>query len=39
MIDGFNSGWIDFEADGVNERVIGQTPYETVMAELVKRAV
>jgi NAD(P)H dehydrogenase (quinone) len=37
MIDGFNSGWIDFEADGVNERVIGKTPYETVMAELVKR--
>jgi NAD(P)H dehydrogenase (quinone) len=39
MIDGFNSGWIDFEAEGVNERVIGNTPYETVMAELVKRAV
>ncbi|CAE6725271.1 NmrA family NAD(P)-binding protein [Paraburkholderia haematera] len=37
MIDGFNSGWIDFE-DGVNERVVGSTAYETVMAELVGRA-
>jgi uncharacterized protein YbjT (DUF2867 family) len=37
MIDGFNSGWIDFE-DGVNERVIGKTAYQTVLAELVSRA-
>jgi NAD(P)H dehydrogenase (quinone) len=37
MIDGFNSGWIDFE-EGVNERVIGSTAYQTVMAELVGRA-
>ncbi|REE22054.1 MULTISPECIES: NmrA family NAD(P)-binding protein [unclassified Paraburkholderia] len=36
MIDGFNSGWIDFE-DGVNERVVGATAYETVLAELVAR--
>ncbi|MGF6724378.1 NAD(P)H dehydrogenase (quinone) [Paraburkholderia sp. GAS41] len=38
MIDAFNSGWIDFEETGVNERVIGQTPYETVLKELVERA-
>lgn len=37
MLDGFNSGWIDFERGG-NEHVIGQTPYETVLADLVKRA-
>ena len=37
MIDGFNSGWIEFEEAGVNERVIGETPYETVLAELAKR--
>jgi NAD(P)H dehydrogenase (quinone) len=37
MIDGFNSGWIDFE-DGVNERVVGATAYQTVLAELVERA-
>jgi uncharacterized protein YbjT (DUF2867 family) len=36
MIDGFNSGWIEFE-DGVNERVIGATGYEAVLAELVAR--
>ncbi|WP_168790245.1 NmrA family NAD(P)-binding protein [Paraburkholderia aromaticivorans] len=36
MIDGFNSGWIDFE-DGVNERVIGAMGYEAVLAELVRR--
>ncbi|REG49163.1 uncharacterized protein YbjT (DUF2867 family) [Paraburkholderia sp. BL6669N2] len=36
MIDGFNSGWIDFE-DGMNERVVGATAYETVLAELVAR--
>jgi uncharacterized protein YbjT (DUF2867 family) len=36
MIDGFNSGWIEFE-DGVNERVIGATAYETVLAELIGR--
>jgi uncharacterized protein YbjT (DUF2867 family) len=37
MIDAFNSGWIDFE-DGVNERVVGATAYQTVLAELVERA-
>jgi uncharacterized protein YbjT (DUF2867 family) len=36
MIDGFNSGWIDFE-DGTNERVIGTTAYQTVLAELAGR--
>ena len=36
MIDGFNSGWIDFE-DGVHERVIGSTGYQAVLAELVER--
>jgi NAD(P)H dehydrogenase (quinone) len=36
MIDGFNSGWIDFE-DGMNERVVGSTAYQTVLAELVAR--
>ncbi|KAA1013541.1 NAD(P)H-binding protein [Paraburkholderia panacisoli] len=37
MIDGFNSGWIDFErAD--NERVIGATAYQSVLAELAARA-
>jgi NAD(P)H dehydrogenase (quinone) len=36
MIEGFNSGWIEFE-DGVNERVIGTTAYETVLAELLQR--
>jgi uncharacterized protein YbjT (DUF2867 family) len=37
MLDGFNSGWIDFE-DGVNERVVGTTSYRTVLEELVRRA-
>jgi uncharacterized protein YbjT (DUF2867 family) len=37
MIDGFNSGWIEFEEAGVNERVIGTTPYEVVFGELVKQ--
>ncbi|EDZ99226.1 NmrA family protein [Burkholderia sp. H160] len=37
MLDGFNSGWIDFE-EGVNERVIGKTSYRTVLEGLVKRA-
>lgn len=36
MIDGFNSGWIDFE-DGAHERVIGTTSFQTVLAELVGR--
>ncbi|MEX3894342.1 NmrA family NAD(P)-binding protein [Paraburkholderia sp. BR10954] len=36
MLDGFNSGWIDFE-DGVNERVVGTTSYRTVLEELVRR--
>lgn len=33
MIDGFNSGWIDFEP-GEHEHVVGGTPYEVVLAEL-----
>ena len=37
MIDGFNSGWIDFE-DGKNERVVGATAFQRVLAELVGRA-
>ena len=37
MIDGFNSGCIEFEGEGVNERVIDETPYEVVLAALVKR--
>ncbi|WP_025597438.1 NmrA family NAD(P)-binding protein [Burkholderia sp. WSM2230] len=37
MLDGFNAGWIDFEG-GANEHVIGKTLYQTVLAELVKRA-
>lgn len=37
MIDGFNSGWIEFEGVGVNERVTGGTPYEVVLGQLVKR--
>jgi uncharacterized protein YbjT (DUF2867 family) len=37
MIDGFNSGWIDFER-GSNERVIGATTFQRVLAELVERA-
>ncbi|AXF10703.1 NmrA family transcriptional regulator [Paraburkholderia graminis] len=36
MLDGFNSGWIDFEG-GANEHVIGETAYRTVLAELVRR--
>jgi NAD(P)H dehydrogenase (quinone) len=36
MIDGFNSGWIDFEG-GANERVIGATDYRKVLVELVER--
>lgn len=37
MLDGFNSGWIDFEGSA-NEHVTGQTTFQTVLAELVKRA-
>ncbi|MGF6904079.1 hypothetical protein P3T22_005368 [Paraburkholderia sp. GAS348] len=37
MIDGLNSGWIDFK-DGVNERVVGGTAYRTVLAEWGERA-
>ena len=37
MLDGFNSGWIDFE-EGVNERVIGATAYRAVLEELLSRA-
>lgn len=37
MVDGFNSGWIVFEP-GKHEHVIGDTPFEAVLADLVKRA-
>jgi NAD(P)H dehydrogenase (quinone) len=37
MLDGFNEGWIAFERDGT-EHVLGETPFETVAAELVRRA-
>jgi uncharacterized protein YbjT (DUF2867 family) len=37
MLDGFNEGWIAFERNGT-EYVLGETPFETVAAELVKRA-
>lgn len=35
MLDGFNSGWIDFEP-GVYEHVVGTTPYDSVLAELAR---
>jgi len=35
MLDGFMSGWIDFEP-GVHEHVVGTTPYETVLTELAR---
>lgn len=43
MLDGFNSGWIDFVGDGDAggeriERVIGATGYRTVLAGLIERA-
>jgi hypothetical protein len=37
MLDGFNQGWIEFERNGT-EQALGKTPFETVAAELVKRA-
>jgi NAD(P)H dehydrogenase (quinone) len=37
MIDGFNSGWIAFEP-GKHEHVVGETPFETVLADLVERS-
>jgi NAD(P)H dehydrogenase (quinone) len=37
MLDGFNEGWIKFERNGT-EHVLGETPFETVAAELVRRA-
>jgi NAD(P)H dehydrogenase (quinone) len=37
MIDGFNSGWIRFEP-GKHEHVVGATPFETVLADLIKRS-
>jgi NAD(P)H dehydrogenase (quinone) len=37
MLDGFNSGWIDFLPDA-SEHVIGPTSFETVLAGLVKQA-
>ena len=36
MLDGFNEGWIEFERNGT-EYVLGDTPFETVAAELVKQ--
>lgn len=36
MLDGFNSGWIEFEP-GQHEQVTGATGYETVLAELAGR--
>lgn len=37
MLDGFNEGWIAFERRGT-EYVLGETPFETVAAELIRRA-
>jgi uncharacterized protein YbjT (DUF2867 family) len=37
MIDGFNSGWIRFEPEK-HEHVVGGTPFEAVLAELVERS-
>jgi uncharacterized protein YbjT (DUF2867 family) len=37
MIDGFNSGWIRFEPEK-HEHIVGTTPFETMLADLVKRA-
>ncbi|WP_026595876.1 NmrA family NAD(P)-binding protein [Methyloferula stellata] len=37
MLDGFNSGWIDFDP-GKNEHITGTVSYETVLADLVKLA-
>lgn len=37
MLDGFNSGWIDFEREGANEHIIGEKSFEAVLAELVER--
>jgi NAD(P)H dehydrogenase (quinone) len=36
MLDGFNSGWIDFEGRGAEHR-IGAVPLEEVLGELVQR--
>jgi NAD(P)H dehydrogenase (quinone) len=35
MLDGFNEGWIKFEQDGT-EHMFGETPFETVAAELIR---
>jgi len=37
MLDGFNQGWIEFERSGA-EQAFGETPFEMVAAELIKRA-
>jgi NAD(P)H dehydrogenase (quinone) len=37
MLDGFNSGWIEFERDK-NEHVTGKTPFEDVLEDRVTRA-
>jgi NAD(P)H dehydrogenase (quinone) len=37
MLDGFNSGWIDFEL-GAKEHVIAPTSFETVFSELIRQA-
>lgn len=37
MLEGFNSGWIDFEGADDNEHVVGEKAFETVLAELAAR--
>jgi NAD(P)H dehydrogenase (quinone) len=37
MIDGFNSGWIRFEPEK-HEHIVGATPFETVLADLIERS-
>ena len=37
MLDGFNSGWIDFEGEGC-EHVLGEVPFEDVLQALAARA-
>jgi uncharacterized protein YbjT (DUF2867 family) len=36
MLDGFNSGWIDFEGSPI-EKKVGETPLRTVLEQLVQR--
>jgi NAD(P)H dehydrogenase (quinone) len=37
MLDGFNSGWIDFEGEGA-EHVRGTRSFEEVFCQLIRRA-